>query len=85
MSPNTRRLLPSPPVCLFQLWRNIWGLDTPPCLEARVKQRDEGWMDKLIAGEANNLPKEKRARIRAAVDGMVDKVTKAVRLPSLLK
>lgn len=57
-----------------QLWRNIWGLETPPCLEERTKDKGEGWLDRLVVGESRNVPKDKRARMRTAVDGMVDKV-----------
>eukprot|EP00752_Nemacystus_decipiens_P001742 g1685.t1 len=58
----------------FQLWRNIWGLETPPCLSQSTKDKGEGWLDRLVVGESRNVPKDKRARMRAAVDGMVDKV-----------
>lgn len=65
------------PFHVSQLWRNIWGLETPPCLEESTKDKSEGWLDRLVVGESRNVPKDKRARMRTAVDGMVDKVGQA--------
>ncbi|CAN0054813.1 unnamed protein product [Ectocarpus fasciculatus] len=58
----------------FQLWRNIWGLETPPCLVNNTPEKVEGWREKMIVGESKNLTKDHRARSRLAMDGMVDKV-----------
>lgn len=58
----------------FQLWRNIWGLETPPCLVNTTKDKSEGWRDRLVVGESRSVPKDKRARMQVAVDGMVEKV-----------
>lgn len=60
--------------CLLQLWRNIWGLETPPCLVNNTPEKVEGWREKMIVGESKNLTKDHRARNRLAMDGMVDKV-----------
>lgn len=62
------------PLRIWQLWRNVWGLETPPGLEESTKDKGEGWLDRLVVGESRNIPKEKKARVRTAVDGMVDKV-----------
>ena len=72
--PSSFLTRPFPLSRVSQLWRNIWGLETPPCLEESTKDKGEGWLDRLVVGEARNVPKDKRARMRTAVDGMVDKV-----------
>ena len=60
----------------MQLWRDIWGLETAPCLVGKdgTKEKSEGWRDRLVVGESRNVTKDKRARMRMAVDGMVEKV-----------
>lgn len=57
-----------------KLWRNLWGLETPPSLVGSSKQKTEGWRERLVIGDSKGTPKDKRIRVQMAIDGMVEKV-----------
>lgn len=64
-------------VCVYifcKLWRNLWGLETPPSLVVASKKKTEGWRERLVIGESKGTPKDKRGRVQMAIDGMVEKV-----------
>lgn len=62
---------------ILQLWRDLWGLETPPCLKGHVKEKSPGWRERLIVGDGRNSKGfgSKRYMAQISIESMVNQVS----------